>query len=169
MNIDLNDAIVRLNPDNGFQMIDAHGACIHVHWGDLWITQEGDSMDHIVKTGESFAINRSGVTLLSAMNDVGASIMKKCTESAIASAATIGSLVSSRPAGSAGESRSLRVLDCGDSENRASRTGSPHSTADDLHLHLAQAKSIRARFVADAINRMWHALRRSIDSVREFG
>ncbi len=168
MNNDLNDAIVRLNPNNDFQMKDALGACIHVHWGDLWITQEGDLKDHIVKTGESFAINRPGVTLLNAMNNVGASIMNKCTESDLASAATIGSLVSSPPAAS-DESVSLRTHDRDDSENLAAGSGSPQFETEDLRRHLALAKSIRAHFVAEAINRVWHALRRSMGAVREFG
>ena len=35
--------------------------------GDLWITQESDPEDRIVEAGQSFVIDRSGITLVTAL------------------------------------------------------------------------------------------------------
>jgi len=169
MNIDLSDAIVRLNPANSFQMLDARGACIHVHWGDLWITQEGDMEDHIVKTGESFAISKSGITFLSALNDAGVSVMKKCSELAIAAAANIGDVVPSAMPKLA-ESRVRQFQDSvSDVELDGSPIGRRQPGIDELEQNLARAERSRARFFGHAIRRGWNALRRSIGTVRSFG
>ena len=169
MNIDLNDAIVRLNPDNNFQMCDARGACIHVHFGDLWITQEGDLKDHIVKSGESFAISNSGTTFLMAMNDAGVSVMKKCSELAIAAAANIGTVVPSampKPAETSVRQIHYAVSDSGFD---VSQIGDRQPGADEIERNLARAERSRARFFGHAMRRGWNALRRSMGVVREFG
>ena len=169
MNIDLNDAIVRLNPDNNFQVHDARGSCIHVHWGDLWITQEGDLKDHIVKTGESFAISNSGTTFLSAMNEAGVSVMEKCSETAIAAATKIGTLVPSAIRTTAETSARQVDISIEDSSVDALSLGHPQPGADELETNLARAERYRARFVANTITRVWNALRGSMGVVRELG
>jgi len=169
MNIDLNDAIVRLNPDNNFQMRDARGACIHVHWGDLWITQEGDLKDHIVKTGESFAISKSGTTFLTAMNEAGVSVMKKCSELAIAAAANIGTVVPSTMPKTAETSARHFRYSVSDSDFDVSQIGRRQPGVDELEQNLARAEHSRARFFGHAMRRGWHALRRSMGVAREFG
>jgi hypothetical protein len=169
MNIDLNDAIVRLNPDNNFKMHDARGACIHVHFGDLWITQEGDQKDHIVKTGESFAISNSGTTFLTAMNDAGVSVMKKCSELAIAATANIGTVVPSlmpKPAETSAGQNHYAVSDSGFD---VSQIGDRQPGAEDIEHNLVRAERSRARFFGHAMRRGWNAMRRSIGVVREFG
>ena len=169
MNIDLNDAIVRLNPDNNFQMRDARGACIHVHFGDLWITQEGDLKDHIVKAGESFAISNSGTTFLAAMNDAGVSVMKKCSELAIVAAANIGTVVpSAMPTTAETSARQIHYA-FSDSDFDVSRIGDRQPGVDELERNLARAEHSRARFFGHAMRRGWYALRRSMGVVREFG
>ena len=174
MNIDLNDAIVRLNPDNNFQVHDARGSCIHVHWGDLWITQEGDQKDHIVKSGESFAISNSGMTFLTAMNDAGVSVMKKCSELAIAATANIGTVVPSampKPAETSARQNHSAVSDSGldVSQTSVSQIGDRQPGADEIEHNLARAERSRARFFGHAMRRGWNALRHSIGVVREFG
>ena len=42
------------------------GARVRSLRGTLWITQEGDGHDHVVRAGESFTVERDGVTLVSA-------------------------------------------------------------------------------------------------------
>jgi hypothetical protein len=169
MNIDLNDAIVRLNQDDNFQMRDARGACIHVHWGDLWITQEGDLKDHIVKTGESFAISKSGTTFLTAMNEAGVSVMKKCSELAIAAAASIGTVVPSAMPTTAETSARQFHYSVSDSDFDVSQIGDRQPGVDELEHNLARAERSRARFFGHAMHRGWNALRRSMGVVREFG
>jgi hypothetical protein len=169
MNIDLNDAIVRLNSGNNYQVRDARGTCIHVHWGDLWITQEGDLKDHIVKTGESFAISNSGMTIVNAVNEAGVSVMEKCSESAIASAASIGTVVSSATQKAAETGAQESDLSADYAGNDVSQFGRRRPGVDELEQNLARAEHFRAHFVGDAIARVWNALRHSLGLVRELG
>ncbi len=78
MNIEIDDAILRLGENRNLTLQNNSGACVHVHWGRVWITREGDSKDHIVGSGESLAIGRAGATVLTAMSDSGVSVMQRC-------------------------------------------------------------------------------------------
>lgn len=175
MNIDLNDAIVRLNADNNFQMRDARGACIHVHWGDLWITQEGDLKDHIVKTGESFEISKSGMTFLTAMSEAGVSVLEKCRESAIASAAVFSTVA--LPATQDEQTDARQSVAAVDGSIRdGARLENPYPDADEVNYHIGRAEILRAQYFADtarhfadAATRVWIALRRSMGALRQFG
>jgi hypothetical protein len=42
------------------------GRRILVHEGEIWITQEGDSKDHLLAPGAQFEITRDGLTLIQA-------------------------------------------------------------------------------------------------------
>lgn len=44
----------------------ARGARVRSLRGTLWITQEGDREDYVVRAGDSFTVARNGVTLVSA-------------------------------------------------------------------------------------------------------
>jgi hypothetical protein len=48
-------------------LTDAYGARVRSLRGTLWITQEGDSADHLVGAGEDFTVNRDGMTLVTAV------------------------------------------------------------------------------------------------------
>ena len=48
------------------RLVDARGMQVQVERGVLWITQEGDAKDVLVRGGESFRLDRDGVALLSA-------------------------------------------------------------------------------------------------------
>jgi len=176
MNIDLDDAIVRLNPENNLKLHGARGACIHVHWGDLWITQEGDLKDHIVNTGESFAVSRSGVTYITAMSEAGVSVMEKCQESEVASAAAISAIALA--AGQNPASQSARRYDSADEGSGlgGSQVKNLLPGVDEVDRHIARAERLRAQYFAgvsrhfaNAATRVWSALRRSVGVVREFG
>jgi len=52
-------------------LTDARGTRVCSLRGTLWITQEGDSEDHIVGSGEDFTVNRDGVTLVTAVEGPG--------------------------------------------------------------------------------------------------
>jgi hypothetical protein len=49
----------------------ARGAFVRSLRGTLWVTQDGDSEDHFVRAGESFTIERDGVTLVSTLQYAG--------------------------------------------------------------------------------------------------
>lgn len=54
-------------PQGGLlRLEDARGAQIRVEHGALWITQDGDSADYVVQSGESIRLDRDGVALLTA-------------------------------------------------------------------------------------------------------
>ena len=47
---------------------EARGTRVRSVRGTLWITQQGDSEDHIVRAGEDFLVSRDGTTLVSALD-----------------------------------------------------------------------------------------------------
>jgi hypothetical protein len=176
MNIDIDDAILRLNPESNFQLHDARGACVHVHWGDLWITQEGDIKDHVIKSGESFAVSKSGMTFLAAMSEAGVSVMEKCRGSEVASAAAISAatLPATQQAASISARRHEDAVE--DSSLGGSQLSNPLPGVEELDQRMARAESLRAQYFEDAIHyfadaamRVWISLRRSAGVLREFG
>jgi len=47
---------------------DARGTTVRVGRGQLWITQYGDPVDHVLEAGDTWAIERNGRTILQAQN-----------------------------------------------------------------------------------------------------
>ena len=45
------------------------GMLVYVWHGAVWLTQERDPRDHLLKSGESFRLDRAGTTLLSPLGD----------------------------------------------------------------------------------------------------
>lgn len=48
---------------------DAQGSLIYVWHGTVWLTQERDSRDHLLRTGDSFQLDRAGMALISSVGD----------------------------------------------------------------------------------------------------
>lgn len=176
MNIDIDDAILRLNPESNFQLHDARGACVHVHWGDLWITQEGDIKDHVIKTGESFAVSKSGMTFLAAMSEAGVSVMEKCRGSEVASAAETSTIALSatQPAASISAPRHEDAVE--NSSLGGSQPSNPLPGVEELDQHMALAESLRAqfiaavaRYVADAVSKGLNSMHLSLSVLRQLG
>lgn len=142
MNVDLNDAILRLDADKNLQLRDAQGACVHVHWGDLWITQEGDTKDHVVASGESFAISKPGTTFLAAIRESGISVMERCRNS-----------------------------DAIDGEPRLDKFKMERIWPElsEVERHMEQAARLRARYIANVVSRGWNTLRRFTGAWRALG
>jgi hypothetical protein len=46
---------------------DGKGMLLYVWQGSVWLTQESDRRDHLVKSGESFRIDRTGTILISSL------------------------------------------------------------------------------------------------------
>jgi hypothetical protein len=40
------------------------GACVKCITGALWLTQEGDLQDHLLKAGQSFTLDQQGIVLV---------------------------------------------------------------------------------------------------------
>ncbi len=60
------DRLLELGRYQPLALEQARGARVKSVRGTLWITQEGDREDHVVRAGESFTVERDGVTLVSA-------------------------------------------------------------------------------------------------------
>ena len=56
----------RLNPYEGLPLEDARGRVVTCVAGVAWLTMEGDTRDVVLAPGESFTIDRDGLTLLAA-------------------------------------------------------------------------------------------------------
>ena len=145
MNIEIDKEVLRLGQHQNMALRGADGPCIHVHWGRVWVTRNGDVKDYIVTSGESLAIDRKGTTLVTAMSDSGLSVMQRC--------------------GSATDrSQNVSLLDeagIGDNVQRA--TGSfelVYPSIEEIDHRIARAKQLRARYFADALHRAWNAVRR---------
>lgn len=42
---------------------DGRGIALHVREGELWITQEGDARDYLVRSGKAFEVQRNGLVV----------------------------------------------------------------------------------------------------------
>lgn len=57
-----------LVPHDGLVLIEnGKGMAVEVWDGELWITQAGDTRDHLVRPGGSFRLRRDGLVLVSAL------------------------------------------------------------------------------------------------------
>ena len=49
------------------RIVNGRGWQIHVDEGELWLTQHDDPSDHLVRSGETFTLDRDGTTIACAM------------------------------------------------------------------------------------------------------
>jgi len=61
--------LVHLGQDQHLRVRDAQGWRVQAINGTVWITQEGDSRDIVLRHGQSFVLDRNGTALLSALDD----------------------------------------------------------------------------------------------------
>ena len=67
MNINLNRVNVELARDQILPVFDAQGVKVTCVSGSLWITQDHDRRDVILRPGDSFVMDREGEALVSAI------------------------------------------------------------------------------------------------------
>lgn len=60
---------VALTKEQHLRLRDAFGWTIKAASGTIWITQESDSRDIVLKAGDSFVLDRPGSTLISPLGD----------------------------------------------------------------------------------------------------
>ena len=58
-----------LAPGDSINLDDARGTTVRVGRGQLWITQYGDPVDHVLEAGDTWAIERNGRTVVQAQRD----------------------------------------------------------------------------------------------------
>jgi hypothetical protein len=67
MELHLNAPVLALEPGQVVTLDDAAGTRIVARSGTVWVTEEGDRVDHIVAQGESLVVARAGRTLVQAL------------------------------------------------------------------------------------------------------
>lgn len=67
MEQDFAPSLTRLGRDQMLSVRDARGRCVAVFHGMAWVTQEGDTRDRLLTSGESFTFDRDGVALIHAL------------------------------------------------------------------------------------------------------
>ena len=69
MDIRLDHTAVKLSERHTISVVDGKGARIAVTEGNVWITQEHDPRDVLLREGESFILDRDGTTIVEALID----------------------------------------------------------------------------------------------------
>ena len=69
MNIRLDHTAVKLVERDTISVVDGKGARVAVVDGSVWITQEHDPRDVMLRPGQSFTLDRNGTTIIEALAD----------------------------------------------------------------------------------------------------
>ena len=64
-----NGTAIELAKFDNLPLRDARGTILRVTRGSLWITQENDTRDLVLRTGDSLAVERDGLTIVEAQAD----------------------------------------------------------------------------------------------------
>ena len=67
MTLNLHFPVLALEPGQVMTLEDAAGTRIEARSGTVWVTEEGDSVDHIVAPGETLVVTHDGRTLVQAL------------------------------------------------------------------------------------------------------
>jgi uncharacterized protein (AIM24 family) len=67
--MDGNDYRITLRPNRMLRLRDGRNLVVGVDTGTVWLTQDGDVRDIILRAGDSFRVDRDGTVLLQALND----------------------------------------------------------------------------------------------------
>jgi len=145
MNTEIHNEVLRLTRNHNLSLRGADGSCLHVHWGKVWVTRNGDIKDYIVEAGESVAIDRIGTTLVSAMSDAGLSVLERCGSVVQRLASSAGLIAGRADDEGVNKTRSLDLV---------------YPSIDEIDRHVAVARQLRAHYFAQALRRAWNAIRR---------
>ena len=61
--------IIELDAQDVVKLPDVRSATLRVTRGTLWITQEGDPQDVVLRAGDTWAVERNGLTVVEAQGD----------------------------------------------------------------------------------------------------
>ncbi len=64
-----NDYRITLRPNRLLRLRDGRDVVVGVDTGTVWLTQDGDLRDIILRAGESFRVDRDGTVLLQALDN----------------------------------------------------------------------------------------------------
>ena len=60
---------IDLSPRQSLGLVDIDGTTLRVTRGSVWITQENDTRDIVLRAGDTWMVERSGLTILEAQRD----------------------------------------------------------------------------------------------------
>lgn len=66
MNMSLDHAVLTLPRHAYLELRDAAGATLTAMQGSIWVTQEGDTRDMVLRAGDTFRLDRQGLTVVRA-------------------------------------------------------------------------------------------------------
>ncbi|KPK34656.1 MAG: hypothetical protein AMJ66_03240 [Betaproteobacteria bacterium SG8_40] len=155
MNNEIDNAILKLDQHRNLTLREAKGDCIHVHWGHLWVTRNGDLRDHVVSSGESLAIDRPGTIVLTALSEAGVSLMKRCAGNAATASVVLQQCGSAVSGGATREQGGVPASPVA----RATTAMHDYPEYSEIDRHVNLAHQLRARYVIDALGNAWNALR----------
>ncbi|HEY5308069.1 MAG TPA: DUF2917 domain-containing protein [Casimicrobiaceae bacterium] len=76
-------AAIDLDTRETITLNDARGTTLRVAQGTLWITQEGDPRDVVLRTGDTWVVERDGMTVLEAQGAARFCILGQRVESLV--------------------------------------------------------------------------------------
>ena len=76
--------IIDLSPRETMTLPDVKGATLRIMRGTVWITQEDDTQDIVLRAGDTWTVERNGLTLLEAQSDVSLCIVGRRVETLLA-------------------------------------------------------------------------------------
>jgi len=69
MDIRLEHTSINMTERDTITVVDGKGARVAVQRGKVWLTQEHDTRDVLLRTGESFTLDRDGTAIVEALAD----------------------------------------------------------------------------------------------------
>ena len=63
------DKVLELSHGDLVELIDSRGTTLRVTQGTVWLTQEHDTQDVVLRTGDAWTIERQGLTLVEAQGN----------------------------------------------------------------------------------------------------
>jgi hypothetical protein len=76
MDTTLTHSLTRLETDQLMRVHPQRGQCLVVFSGRVWLTQDGDIRDHVLKPGASFAFDRTSLVLVQALEPAYLSVLE---------------------------------------------------------------------------------------------
>ena len=61
--------LIELSPREAVTLQDVRGATLRITRGTIWLTQEDDRKDVILRVGDNWVVEKDGATVLEAQND----------------------------------------------------------------------------------------------------
>jgi hypothetical protein len=75
-----NGTIIDLAPRETVNLPDMRGATLRVARGTVWITQENDTQDIVLRDGDAWTVERDGLTILEAQSHVSMCVIGRRVE-----------------------------------------------------------------------------------------